>query len=140
MIQGLFETHIPVADFDRSRRFYEGQLGFEVGWIDERRRSVLYWVGARGNAMLGVQEARADAVSWRHVAFVVSLADMEARRRLPQRQGHPMPQPARRRNAAGVRLDAGRRRVLRGPGRPPARVPRDAAGPAASGDRAGDVG
>ena len=77
IIQDLYETHIPVADFERSRRFYEDLLGLEVGWIDEGQRRLLYWVGAPGKAMLGIREVPADQISRQHFAFELSLADMK---------------------------------------------------------------
>ena len=63
MINGLYENHIRVADLDRSRRFYDGQLGLEVGWIDESKRRLLYWVGKPGKAMLGI-DVKLDAFPW----------------------------------------------------------------------------
>jgi len=77
MIHDLFETHIRVADFHRSRRFYEELLSLEVGWIDESQRRLLYWVGKPGNAMLGVREVPANQVSWQHLAFEVQLEKMK---------------------------------------------------------------
>ena len=76
MIQDLYETHIGVADFERSRRFYEDLLGLKVGWIDEQQRRLLYWIGAPGKAMLGIREVPADKVFWQHFAFEVRLEDM----------------------------------------------------------------
>jgi lactoylglutathione lyase len=77
MIHGLYETHIRVTDFERSRRFYEGLLGLTVGWLNEDQRRVLYWVGRTGKAMLGVREAAPEDVSWQHVAFEIALEDMK---------------------------------------------------------------
>ncbi len=54
MIQDLYETHIHVANFERSRHFYEDLLGLSVGWIDLTQRRLLYWVGAPGEAMLSM--------------------------------------------------------------------------------------
>ena len=56
MITGLFETHIDVADLERARRFYGETLGLELGLVDEKRRVAFYWVGPRGEAMLGLWE------------------------------------------------------------------------------------
>jgi lactoylglutathione lyase len=78
VIRSLYETHIPVADFERSRRFYEDLLGLHVGWIDEDQRRLLYWVGSPGKAMLGIREKQAEQVSWHHFAFEVELEDMKA--------------------------------------------------------------
>ena len=78
IIQDLYETHIPVADFARARHFYEDLLGLQVGWIDESARRLLYWVGAPGKSMLGIRELPADQVNWRHFAFEVKLEDMKS--------------------------------------------------------------
>ena len=75
-IQDLYETHILVADFERSRKFYEEVLGLEVGWIDLAKGSLLYWVGGRGKAMLGLREVPKDQVFWQHFAFEVAIDDV----------------------------------------------------------------
>jgi catechol 2,3-dioxygenase-like lactoylglutathione lyase family enzyme len=77
MIQDLYETHILVSNLERSRHFYEELLGLEVGWINEGERRLLYWVGGRGKAMLGMREVPAEKVAWQHFAFEVRLTDME---------------------------------------------------------------
>jgi len=77
MIRDLYETHIRVANLERSRHFYEALLGLEVGWIDESQRRLLYWVGQPGGAMLGVREVTADQVFWQHFAFTVELDEMK---------------------------------------------------------------
>ena len=56
MIKGLFETHINVADLERSMRFYEDVLGLELGEYEEGRRVAFYWVGGHGEGMLGLWE------------------------------------------------------------------------------------
>ncbi|HEX2475740.1 MAG TPA: VOC family protein [Lacipirellulaceae bacterium] len=76
MILDLYETHIRVANFERSRHFYEDLLGLKVGWIDENQRRLLYWVGPPGKAMLGVREASGTEVVQQHFAFEVRLEDM----------------------------------------------------------------
>jgi catechol 2,3-dioxygenase-like lactoylglutathione lyase family enzyme len=78
MIRDLYETHILVADLQRSRRFYEERLGLTVGWINLEERRLLYWVGAPGKAMLGLREAPIDQISWQHFAFEVNLEDMHS--------------------------------------------------------------
>ena len=76
MIQDLYETHIYVADLDHSRHFYEDLLGLKVGWINLAQRRLLYWVGAPGNAMLGVREVPKEQIFWQHFAFEVTMDDM----------------------------------------------------------------
>jgi catechol 2,3-dioxygenase-like lactoylglutathione lyase family enzyme len=78
MIHRLFETHIRALDFERSRRFYEEALGLRVGWIDEKQRRVLYWVGAAGESMLGMREVPPDQVTRQHFSFEVGLDEMRS--------------------------------------------------------------
>ncbi|MCZ8522467.1 MULTISPECIES: VOC family protein [Paenibacillus] len=54
-ILGLFETHLPVADLERSAAFYENVLGLEFAHEDPRGVR-FYWIGERGGAMLGLWE------------------------------------------------------------------------------------
>ena len=77
MILRLFETHIRVANFERSRQFYEELLGLEVGWIDEKQRHVLYWVGGPGRSMLGVREVPPDQITRQHFSFELTVEDMQ---------------------------------------------------------------
>lgn len=76
MIEGLFETHINVADLERAMRFYEDILGLELGHLDQKRRVALYWVGGRGEAMLGLWEKPAEAIRPQHYAFRASADDI----------------------------------------------------------------
>lgn len=69
MITGLFETHINVADLERSIAFYEELLGLELGLKEERRRAAFFWIGGRGEAMLGLWEKPANEVVPQHYAF-----------------------------------------------------------------------
>ncbi|MBC8160241.1 MAG: VOC family protein [Roseiflexaceae bacterium] len=77
MIRGLFETHITVANLERSMAFYEHVLGLELGRKEESRRVAFYWVGGRGEAMLGLWEVPAERVVAQHFAFRSSLEDMQ---------------------------------------------------------------
>jgi catechol 2,3-dioxygenase-like lactoylglutathione lyase family enzyme len=76
MILGLFETHIDVADLERACRFYGETLGLELGLRDEQRRVAFYWVGARGEAMLGLWERPAERIRPQHFAFRASVEDV----------------------------------------------------------------
>ncbi|KIL41648.1 glyoxalase [Gordoniibacillus kamchatkensis] len=76
MIQGLFETHIHVADLQRSAEFYEKVLGLEFAYED-RRRVRLYWIGGRGQAMLGIWEKEASQIVRQHFAFHTSIDNMK---------------------------------------------------------------
>lgn len=69
MITGLFETHINVTNLAQSMDFYENVLGLALGLKEEARRVAFYWVGGRGEAMLGLWEKPADRVRPQHFAF-----------------------------------------------------------------------
>lgn len=77
MIQGLFETHVNVADLERAMDFYGRVLGLTLGRRETDRRVAFYWVGEPGEAMLGLWEVPAPQVLPQHFAFRSSLADME---------------------------------------------------------------
>jgi catechol 2,3-dioxygenase-like lactoylglutathione lyase family enzyme len=79
MIAGLFETHIDVADLERAMRFYGETLGLELGLREEARRVAFYWVGGRGEAMLGLWEKPADQISPQHYAFRATVEDLLTR-------------------------------------------------------------
>jgi len=67
--QGLFETHLNVIDLARSAAFYEETLGLTLGYKDEKRGVRLYWIGERGEAMLGLWEKEPSLVVRQHMAF-----------------------------------------------------------------------
>jgi lactoylglutathione lyase len=79
MILGLFETHIDVADLDRACRFYGEALGLELGFLDQERRIAFYWVGPRGESMLGLWEKPATQIRPQHFASRASIEDMLTR-------------------------------------------------------------
>jgi lactoylglutathione lyase len=79
LILGLFETHIDVADLERACRFYGETLGLELGLLDQERRVAFYWVGRRGEAMLGLWEQPADRIRPQHFAFRASIEDVQTR-------------------------------------------------------------
>lgn len=76
MMLGLFETHIDVADLDRACRFYGDTLGLEQGRFDPARRVAFYWIGPRGEAMLGLWEKPAAQIQPQHFAFRASIEDV----------------------------------------------------------------
>lgn len=76
MIQGLFETHIKVANLERSMEFYGGVLGLTLGRYEEERRVAFYWLGQWGEAMLGVWEQTDSPVQRQHYAFRSSIEDV----------------------------------------------------------------
>lgn len=80
MIKGLYETHIHVADLDRSVAFYRDVLGLEVAYNQDERRVMFFWIGNTRQQMLGVWERPADQIRREHFAFETSLDDMRQAR------------------------------------------------------------
>jgi lactoylglutathione lyase len=87
-VRGLFETHVDVADLDRSLEFYMGALGLELAVQREvdaarvdahsrgARRFALLWVGGRGHALLGLWERARDLIRPQHFAFEVEAHEL----------------------------------------------------------------
>jgi len=76
VIKGLFETHINVSSLEVSMKFYGETLGLELGLIEEKRRVAFYWLGKRGEAMLGVWEKPKQEVLRQHYAFRCEIEDV----------------------------------------------------------------
>jgi lactoylglutathione lyase len=75
----LFEAHLTVTDLERSIRFYRDVVGLTLAHVVDARRAAFFWVGAPGNAMLGMWEASsAPQRVTLHVAFRASVADVIA--------------------------------------------------------------
>jgi lactoylglutathione lyase len=55
--EALFEVHLPVAEMDRSLRFYRDRLGLMLAHMTAGRRAAFLWIGAPGAAMLGLWES-----------------------------------------------------------------------------------
>ena len=90
MILGLFETHINVTNLERSMQFYGEILGLELGNFEEERRVAFYWLGGRGEAMLGIWEKPANEVQRQHFAFRSSIEHiLKARSYLEERGIEP---------------------------------------------------
>jgi len=68
MITGLFETHIQVSSLETSMKFYSALPGLELATIDQKRRIAFYWIGHRGEAMLGLWENKGE-IAPQHFAF-----------------------------------------------------------------------
>jgi lactoylglutathione lyase len=76
-IRGLFETHLTVSDLDRAIRFYRDALRLPVALLAAERRVAFFWVGAPGQAMIGLWEAGSGPQRMSlHTAFEVSLPDL----------------------------------------------------------------
>ncbi|OWA35856.1 glyoxalase [Saccharibacillus sp. O16] len=88
MIQGLFETHINVTDYQVSADFYERVLGLIPLHEDPVRKSKFYWIGQPGEAMFGIrQNYPSPLVQRQHFAFRVALGDLEAAGQMLRERG-----------------------------------------------------
>lgn len=76
-IRDLFETHLTVTDLSRSITFYGEALGLELASVLPDRKVAFYWMGGRGNSMLGLWEVGTGPQRLNlHLAFRVDLPDL----------------------------------------------------------------
>jgi lactoylglutathione lyase len=76
-IRDLFETHLTVSDLSRSMGFFGDVLGLEIAQRVPERKIAFYWIGCRGNAMLGLWQAPPNSQPKSlHIAFRVDLPDI----------------------------------------------------------------
>ncbi|MEP7198316.1 MAG: VOC family protein [Chloroflexota bacterium] len=76
-IRGLFETHLTVMHLERAVSFYRDVIGLELAYLLPERQVAFFWIGARGNAMLGLWCVGSAPLSMAlHIAFDVALADL----------------------------------------------------------------
>jgi lactoylglutathione lyase len=78
-VLGLFEVHLTVSDLDRATAFYRDVVGFRLAHVEPARQAAFFWIGAAGNAMLGLWKAGSgpERVT-SHTAFRATLADVIA--------------------------------------------------------------
>jgi lactoylglutathione lyase len=57
-VRDLFESHLNVADLQRSMSFFGQTLGLELAEVSWKRRVAFYWIRGQGNSMLGLWEVR----------------------------------------------------------------------------------
>ncbi len=69
MIKGLYETHLFVADLERSIEFYGTTLGLKQCYFEEERRAAFFWIGKDKQYMLGLWEKPENEIDIRHFAF-----------------------------------------------------------------------
>jgi catechol 2,3-dioxygenase-like lactoylglutathione lyase family enzyme len=77
VIRDLFESHLTVSDLPRSMSFFSDVLGLELAHVLPERKVAFYWIGGRGESMLGLWEV--GSVPQRlslHTAFRVDLSDL----------------------------------------------------------------
>ena len=55
-VQGLFETHLTVAELGRAVVFYRDVVGLDLASEHPERRCAFMWIGGRGRSMLGLWE------------------------------------------------------------------------------------
>jgi lactoylglutathione lyase len=91
-VQGLFETHLTVADLDRSIRFYRDVVGLPPALELPERGAAFFWIGEPGAAMLGLWSMGSMPMALSlHVAFSVSLQHvLDAPARLRAQQIAPL--------------------------------------------------
>ena len=78
-VDRLFEAHLNVGDLDASIGFYRDRLGLELAHVAPARRAAFFWVGARGNSMLGLWQAGAGPQrTTTHIAFATAVDDVIA--------------------------------------------------------------
>ena len=56
-IRDLFEAHLTVANLQRSMSFFGDALGLELAQVFRERKVAFYWIGRRGDSMIGLWEA-----------------------------------------------------------------------------------
>src|SRR5690349_3320434 len=76
VIRDLFETHLNVADLERSMVFYRDRLGLGVAQVFADPPVAFFWIGSPGKAMLGLWETGSPQRTSLHLAFEVSLTDL----------------------------------------------------------------
>ncbi|MFC6617521.1 VOC family protein [Deinococcus radiophilus] len=113
MIAGLFETHLKVADLKRSEHFYGEVLGLELAHRDETRPITFYWLGGRGEAMLGLWEEAPENIQRQHFAFRSTVPEVLRAPAWLRERAHTAQFPERRHGSAdGVCVDACHRHLL----------------------------
>src|ERR1700758_5451555 len=74
-VRDLFESHLNVVDLQRSMDFFGQALGLELAEVIWKRRVAFYWIGGRGNSMLGLWEVGPSPQRFiLHIAFQPDLS------------------------------------------------------------------
>jgi catechol 2,3-dioxygenase-like lactoylglutathione lyase family enzyme len=68
----IFETHVKTTNLRRAMEFYGDVLGLEEAYHLPQRQVTFYWIGGRGNAMLGVWEVPQDRWHSSHFAWEIT--------------------------------------------------------------------
>jgi lactoylglutathione lyase len=73
-VSGLYESHLTVANLDRSIAFYRDIVELELAHIVRSRHAAFFWVGGREQSMLGLWCIHSSPVRLRlHIAFATEL-------------------------------------------------------------------
>lgn len=76
-VSDLFETHLTVSDLQRSMAFFGQIPGLELARVFPERKVAFYWIGSRGNSMLGLWEVGTSPQKLSlHLAFKADLHDL----------------------------------------------------------------
>jgi lactoylglutathione lyase len=76
-VDGLFETHLSVADLARSVDFYRDVAGLELALEVPERGAAFLWIGAPGRAMLGLWSLGSAPLGLQlHLAFTVAVDEV----------------------------------------------------------------
>jgi lactoylglutathione lyase len=87
-VRGLFETHLTVADLQRSIAFYRDTVGLPVALEVPERGAAFHWIGQPGQAMLGLWSLGSAPMGMQlHIAFDMTLDDVRAAPELLIAQG-----------------------------------------------------
>ncbi len=85
LFQGIFETHLHVANLKMAMKFYGEVLGLELGLKETNRRAAFYWIGPGHSTMLGLWEVppwvpsgTGNQIRLQHLAIEVSLKHLPA--------------------------------------------------------------
>jgi ribosomal protein S18 acetylase RimI-like enzyme/predicted enzyme related to lactoylglutathione lyase len=74
---GLFEAHLTVSDLDRAVAFYRDIVGLTPALDLPERSATFFWLGSRGEAMLGLWAIGSTPVALAlHIALKAPLADI----------------------------------------------------------------
>jgi lactoylglutathione lyase len=78
-VSGLFETHLTVSRLEPAIEFYRDVVGLELAYRWDERRVAFFWIGGRGNSMLGLWEVGTAPISMHlHTAFRATVDDVLA--------------------------------------------------------------
>jgi lactoylglutathione lyase len=78
-VNRLFEAHLVVANLDASIAFYRDRLGLELAHVVPAHQAAFFWIGSRGQSMLGLWQAGAGPQkTTTHIAFAATADDVIA--------------------------------------------------------------